>query len=87
MKVMLVVLLLAVAQVQACGNLFGGGDDTVIGYVEDKYVAPEFVGPQPHIVVNAQDYIVPWDFYRKVDVGDIVKREKGIWTIVKKYTP
>ena len=87
MKVMLVVLLFAVAQVQACGNLFAGGDDTVIGYVEDKYVAPEFVGPQPHIVVNAQDYTVPWDFYRKVDVGDIVKREKGIWTIVKKYVP
>ncbi len=91
MKILLAVILAtAVAQVPGCGNIFGtGGDETIIGYVEEKYIAPDFQGSpaKPWIVVNGKDYMVPWEFYRKVDVGDIVKHERGIWSIVKKYTP
>ena len=90
MKMLFALLLVGiVAQVPSCGGLFGGGDDTVIGYVEEKYTAPELAGrgPLPWIAVNGKDYSVPWDFYREVRVGDIVKYEKGRWSIVKKYQP
>ncbi len=91
MKILLAVILVTVvAQVPGCGNVFGpGGDEPIIGYVEEKYVAPDFTGGplKPWIVVNGKDYMVPWEFYREVDVGDIVKYEKGRWSIVKKYKP
>ena len=90
MKVLFALILVTVvAQVPSCGGIFSGGDETIIGYVEEKYVAPDFQGSpaKPWIVVNGKDYMVPWEFYRKVDVGDIVKHERGIWSIVKKYTP
>ena len=90
MKILLAVILATVvAQLPSCGTLFAPGDETILGYVEEKYVAPEVEGgtPKPWIVVNGKDYLVPWEFYREVDVGDIVKYEKGRWSIVKKYKP
>ncbi len=90
MKIALVFLLLTVsAQLPSCSGLFSGEPDKVIGYVEDKYTAPERQGGPsvPWIVVDRVDYRVPWNFWQQVRVGDIVKRENGIWSIVKKYVP
>ncbi len=91
MKIALVFLLLVVtAQFPSCGNILGGGgDDKIVGYVEDKYVAPDREGGPavPWIVIDRRDYNVPWNFYRSVNVGDLVKRENGRWSIIKKYVP
>jgi hypothetical protein len=89
MKVLLLVVLVTVAaQTQGC-NPFAGGDETIIGYVEQKFAAPDLEGggPRPTIMIDGREYVVPWKFYRVVSIGDIVKREKGIWSIVKKYKP
>ncbi len=90
MKIALAVLLLTMTlQIfPSCGGLTGQ-DDKVVGYVEDRYSAPDRTGgpPQPWIVVNGRDYMVTWDFYREVHIGDLVKYENGRWTIIKKYVP
>ena len=90
MKIALAVLLLVVtAQFPSCGDLSGSGEDKIVGYVEDKYTMPirEPGVPVPWIVIDKRDYQVPWDFYRKVNIGDLVKFENGKWTIIKKYVP
>lgn len=83
MKILFVVLLLAVvAQVPSCES---GDRGPIVGFVEDKYLT-DVGGPrsQPAIVIRAQEYIVPMQFYREVDVGDLVRFENGRWIIVRK---
>jgi hypothetical protein len=81
-KVLLVVVL-AVSLAQffpGCGESRTGGD--VIGWVADKFYHG---GRQSYVVViNNVEYNVPDDFYWLVQVGDLVKSEGGLWTIVKK---
>jgi len=89
MKIALAVLLLVVtAQFPSC-NLLGSGEEKVVGYVEDKFISPMREGgvPFPFIVIDRVEYQVPWDFYREVRIGDLVKFENGRWTIIKKYVP
>jgi hypothetical protein len=80
-KVLLVVVLaVAVAQfAPSCDSRTGG---SVIGWVDAKYYhggRESFV-----VVINNVEYNVPDDFYYLVEVGDLVKNEGGIWTIMKK---
>ncbi|MDQ7819726.1 MAG: hypothetical protein QN173_01200 [Armatimonadota bacterium] len=83
MKVLLAVALLAViAQVPSCEQEDRG---PLVGFVEDKYIVSTGMGAgKPAIVIQAAEYIVPWDFYREVQVGDLVKYENGQWIIVRK---
>lgn len=81
MKVLLVVVLaVAVAQLApSCDSRTGG---SVVGWVDAKYYHG---GRQSFVVViNNVEYNVPDDFYYLAEVGDLVKNEGGIWTIVKK---
>lgn len=76
---LLVFLVVSVAQILPSCE---GRSRTVIGWVEAKYYHG---GRQSHVVViNNVEYNVPDDFYDMVDVGDLVKNEGGIWTIVRK---
>ena len=80
MKVLLV-LVLAVSLAQFAPSC-GGRDTTVIGWVDAKFYhggRESFV-----VVINNVEYNVPDDFYYLVEVGDLVKSEGGIWSIVKK---
>ena len=79
-KVLLVVVL-AVSMAQFAPSCEGQGN-TIIGWVDAKYYhgrRQSFV-----VVINNVEYSVPDDFYYLVEVGDLVKSEGGIWTIVKK---
>ena len=81
MKVLLVVVL-AVSLAQffpSCESRTGG---SVIGWVDAKY----FHGGRDSfvVVINNVEYNVPDDFYYLVEVGDLVKNEGGMWSIVRK---
>jgi len=54
----------------------------VIGWIADKY----YLGKRQSfvVVINNVEYNVPDDFYYLVEVGDLVKSEGGMWSIVKK---
>lgn len=82
MKIALAVtLLLITAQIPSCQP----GSTEIVGYVDDKYLLPGPSGaPQPVIIIGATEHQVPWDFYREVRIGDLVKFEKGRWIILKK---
>jgi hypothetical protein len=85
MKISLLVLLaVTVAQLPSCGSL--SGPDTIVGYVEEKMRLPLDVGggTKPYILIGGTDYEVPMEFWMQVRVGDLVKRENGIWTIVRR---
>lgn len=80
-KVLLVVFL-AVSVAQFTPSCEGRSSGSVIGWVSDKYYHG---GRQSYVVViNNVEYNVPDDFYWLVDIGDLVKSEGGIWTIVRK---
>jgi len=81
-KVLLVVVLaVAVAQfAPSCGGERTGGD--VVGWIDAKYYHG---GRQSFVVViNNVEYNVPDDFYYLAEVGDLVKSEGGLWSIVRK---
>ncbi len=84
MKILLAVLFFAVvAQIPSCEQEESG---PIVGFVTDKYLAPGGTASHPAILIQATEYLVPWDFYREVHIGDLVKYEKGRWTILKKAT-
>ncbi len=84
-KVLAVVALLAVAQIiPSCG-----GDDErraqVIGWVDEKVTRNQIAETNPYIlIINNIEYGVPYDFWRTVDKGDLVKFDGDKWTIVRK---
>lgn len=77
------VLMIAIAQMPSC-NMSSGENESIVGYVEDKYMAPENVGPQPYILIGGTEHRVPMHFWREVQVGDLVKFENGIWRVLRK---
>jgi len=80
-KGVLLVVFLAVSVAQLLPSC-EGGSSTIIGWVEDKFYhgrRQAFV-----VVINDVEYNVPDDFYDTVEIGDLVKREGGIWSIVRK---
>lgn len=82
-KVLLVVVLfLVTAQLPSCEVRPG----PLVGFVDDKYMAqlPTGGAPQPTILIGATEYTVPIEFYREVEIGDLVKWENGQWSIVRK---
>ncbi len=79
---LVVVLAVSLAQFAPSCGLGGHGEAVIIGWVADKYYhggRESFV-----VVINNVEYNVPDDFYYLVDIGDLVKNEGGIWSIVKK---
>ncbi|HEU5300013.1 MAG TPA: hypothetical protein VFW08_11010 [bacterium] len=80
-KGVLLVVLLAVSVAQILPSC-EGGERTITGWVEAKY----WHGRRQSyvIVINNTEYNVPDTFYDQVGVGDLVKREAGVWTIVRK---
>ncbi len=79
--ILLAVALLSVAQIlPSCGGDQGG--PTVIGWVEAK--GYDRWSGDYSITINAQDYQVTWAFFQEVKVGDLVKWDGKVWTILKK---
>lgn len=80
--VLLFVLLTAVAQVfPSCENQ-QSNEPVVIGWVEEKHIDAFTRGYV--IVINRAEYAVPVPFWSQVKVGDLVKWDGTIWTIVKR---
>lgn len=79
---LLVFSLTAVAQILPSCDGRPGGEPTVIGRVEDKYARAS--DPQHVVVINGIEYAVPLDFFMRVEAGDLVKMQGGIWTIVRR---
>lgn len=78
---LIVFLTVSVVQLPSCG-LGGSGGSSIVGWVEAKYWHGR---RQSHVVViNNVEWNVPDDFYDLVEVGDLVKNEGGVWTIVRK---
>lgn len=75
----LVILLVVFAQVPSCG-----GETSIVGYVEEKHQIQESGRPTYVIVINKVEYSVPLWFWNQVGIGDLVKFEGGVWTIVRK---
>jgi hypothetical protein len=84
MKILAVLLMVIVAQIPSCN--IDSGSDTIVGYVEDKYLAPVRDGGalHPFILIGGTEYQVPRPFWMEVRVGDLVKYENGQWTIVRR---
>lgn len=80
-KGVLLVVILAISVAQFLPSC-AGTERTVTGWVEYKYF---HAGRGWYmIVINNVEYPVPDDFYDQVQVGDLVKYENGLWTIVRK---
>ncbi|MGH2405930.1 MAG: hypothetical protein ACRDGN_15950 [bacterium] len=87
-KVLAVVALLGVAQIiPSCGDEGGAGSSRpqVIGWVDEKMTRLSETNPYL-LVINQIHYGVPYEFWRTVDVGDLVKLQGDTWTIVRKGT-
>lgn len=90
-KVMAIVALMAVAQIlPSCGGpaspTGGAGVSSqaeIIGWVSEKRSRVWEQTPYM-VVINAQEYGIPYDFWLVVEVGDLVKSVGGKWTIVRK---
>lgn len=78
--ILLVVVLASVAQIlPSCGD---SEQQTVIGWVEAKHAQAS--GDGYVIVINNVDYQVPGYFWNEVKIGDLVKWDGKVWTIVRK---
>jgi len=78
--VLFATLLISLAQMfPSCGGDEGG---VVIGWVEAKRRDPAF--DVFELVINGAAYEVPAYFWDQVKVGDLVKWDGKVWTIVKK---
>jgi hypothetical protein len=79
--VLLIVLATTLAQAfPSCGSEREA--TTVVGWVEAKRIEPSAHGFV--LVINSIEYEVPGYFFQQVEVGDLVKWDGKIWTIVKK---
>lgn len=89
LKILMVPLLLLVAaQLPSCGGIGQIQQGPLVGFVDDKYIGGNEAGnPVPFIIIGASEYIVPMSFYRQVGIGDLVRWENGLWTIVRKASP
>jgi hypothetical protein len=79
--VVLLALAFSLAQVfPSCGG--GSGEIQVIGWVESKRI--DRTDNTFILVINGHDYPVPDAFWRRVEVGDLVKYDGITWSIVRK---
>ncbi len=79
--VFLVAVLSSFAQIlPSCGG--SPGDAAVVGWVEAKFV--DRTSAAYTITILGTEYDVPGYFYQEVKVGDLVKWDGKVWTIVKK---
>lgn len=91
-KVLAVIALLSVAQIlpscggpgaSSTGNDDGPAPPQVIGWVDEKRQRNWETIPYM-VVINSHEYGVPYEFYRDVNIGDLVKYDGNKWTIVRK---
>lgn len=91
-KVLAVIALLSVAQIlPSCGgrqsstdeSTVGGSQPQVIGWIDEKRTRVWETTPHM-IVINQQEYGVPYEFWLSVDIGDLVKYQDGRWSIVRR---
>ncbi len=95
-KVLAVVALVVVLQIiPSCGGAKPSDDSSsvgsgkpavVIGWVDEKRTDPRETVPWL-VVINSQGYGVPYAFWRQVSIGDLVKYDGEVWTIVRKAKP
>ncbi len=79
---LLVTLLVLVAQ--AFPSCQGQGEQEIVGWVEEKFTARPSGSVEYVIVINTVWYEVPFNFWSRVEVGDLVKYDGTQWTIVRK---
>jgi hypothetical protein len=61
----------------------GVGQVRVIGWVDEKRV--NLWLPEPYVlVINHHEYPSPYDFWRTVEIGDLVRWDGVTWTIVRR---
>jgi hypothetical protein len=60
-----------------------GSQAYVFGTVTQKYVVSGEASDR-FILVEGQSYAVPWDFYNKVQIGDVVRFNGHEWSIVQR---
>lgn len=90
-KVLAVIVLLAVAQIlPSCGGRSASSSDeevsdrpVVIGWVAEKRQRA-WETEVYFVVINQIEYGVPYEFYRDVQVGDLVKYDGLKWTLVRR---
>ncbi len=82
-KVFLMVMVGALSLAQALPSC--GEEQTVVGWVQRKFPFPAHDAYM--IEINNVEYQVPLEFYLEVRAGDLLKLERGIWTILKKAAP
>ncbi len=93
-KVLAVVALLVVLQIiPSCGGAKPSDDSStvstgrpavVVGWVDEKRVDKNDETLPYLIVINSRGYGVPYTFWRQVSIGDLVKYDGEVWTIVRK---
>jgi len=59
-----------------------GSQAYVYGPVTQKY-SPVPSEPNAQILINGQAYEVPMSFYNKVQVGDVVRFNGRVWSVVQ----
>ncbi len=78
--ILLIVALTSLGQIlPSCGDQ-GGAE--VIGWVEAKH--RDAANDSYVVVINNIEYDVPGYFYTDVRVGDLVKWDGKVWTVVKR---
>ena len=93
-KVLAVVALMVVLQlIPSCGGPKPASDDSstvstgrpavVVGWVDEKRTDQQETLPYV-IIINSRIYGVPYAFWRQVGIGDLVKYDGEVWTIVRK---
>lgn len=87
-KILALVALLGVAQIiPSCGDEGGASSSRpqVIGWVDEKMTRLSETNPYL-LVINQIPYGVPYEFWREVGQGDLVKFDGVTWTIARKAT-
>ncbi len=94
-KVLAIVALMVVLQlIPSCGGPKPASDDSstvgsgkpavVVGWVDEKRVDKNDETLPYLLIINSRGYGVPYSFWRQVGIGDLVKYDGEIWTIVRK---
>ncbi|MBI4277047.1 MAG: hypothetical protein HY660_01210 [Armatimonadetes bacterium] len=84
MKGVMLAVLLVTALAQAVPSCSEGDRPSVVGWIASKRIEGGDSGGTYVITINQADYEVPLRFWMIVNVGDLVKYDKGDWTIVRK---
>lgn len=82
MSKVLLLFVLATTGAQVFPSCGGESGSVVIGWVEAKRV--DRINDAYVVVINNIEYDVPQHFWRDVQVGDLVKWDGRVWTILRR---